>query len=111
MWQMGKLAIFTYFIFLCMIILIVPPCGDPAIVIWTSKVMSRTGFPFDPVCSGEITISNSHKILLCVRSPLYYLLLAITDGFYRIVPIVLATLFFGLQIDLARLNFYETAFL
>lgn len=111
MWQMGKLAIFTYFIFLCMIILIVPPYGDPAIVIWTSKVMSRTGFPFDPVCSGEITISNSHKILLCVRSPLYYLLLAITDGFYRIVPIVLATLFFGLQIDLARLNFYETAFL
>ena len=104
MWQMGKLAIFTYFIFLCMIILIVPPYGDPAIVIWTSKVMSRTGFPFDPVCSGEITISSSHKILLCVRSPLYYLLLAITDGFYRIVPIVLATLFFGLQIDLARLN-------
>jgi len=49
-------------------------------------------------------MSNSHEILLCVRSPLYYLLLAIADGLYKIVPLALATLFFGLQIVLARLN-------
>jgi len=105
MWQIYKLAILTYFILLCTIILIVPPYGDPAIVIWTSKVMSITGFSYDPVCSKNImSMSNSHEILLCVRSPLYYLLLAIADGFYKIIPLALATLFFGLQIILARLN-------
>jgi len=53
-WQIYKPAILTYFILLCMIILIVPPYGDPAIVIWTSKVMSITGFPYDPVSALRI---------------------------------------------------------
>ena len=105
MWRIDKLVIFLYFLLLCIIILIMPPYGDPAIVIWTSKVMSITGFSYDPVCSKNIMfMSSGHEILLCVRSPLYYLLLAIADEFYKIVPIALATLFFGLQIILARLN-------
>jgi len=104
MWQMDKLAILAYFILLCTVILITPPYGDPAIVIWTSKIMSITGFPYDPVCTGELLIQDYHKILLCVRSPLYYLLLAIADGFYKIIPIALTALFFGLQIILARHN-------
>jgi hypothetical protein len=56
MWQMDKLAILAYFILLCTVILITPPYGDPAIVIWTSKIMSITGFSYDPVCSGEYTV-------------------------------------------------------
>jgi len=104
MWQIDKLVIFLYFTLLPMVILIAPPYGDPAIVIWTSKIMSIAGFPYDPVCSGELLTPGSHKTLLCVRSPLYYLLLAIADGFYKIVPIALTILFFGLQVILARQN-------
>jgi len=102
---MDKLAILIYFILLCTIILMMPPYGDPAVVIWTSKVMSITGFSYDPVCSKNImSMSGSKSILLCVRSPLYYLLLAIANNSYKIVPIALTTLFFGLQIILARLS-------
>ena len=54
MWRMDKLAILTYLTLLCVIILIMPPYGDPAVVIWTSKVMSITGFSYDPVCSKNI---------------------------------------------------------
>jgi hypothetical protein len=63
------------------------------------------GLLYDPVCSKNImSMSGSKSILLCVRSPLYYLLLAIADNSYKIVPIALTTLFFGLQIILARLS-------
>jgi|GEM_PF-1428098 len=102
---MDKLAILTYLTLLCVIILIMPPYGDPAVVIWTSKVMSITGFSYDPVCSENVMfMSGGNDILLCVRSPLYYSLLAITEDFYKIIPVVLTTLFFSLQIILARLN-------
>ena len=94
---MDKLAILTYLTLLCVIILIMPPYGDPAVVIWTSKVMSMTGFPYDPVCSKS-------ELMLCVRSPLYYSLLAISDGFYKIIPIVLTGLFFTFQIILVSYN-------
>jgi len=78
-----------------------PPYGDPAVVIWTSKVMSKTGFPYDPVCSKNISRS---ELVLCVRSPLYYSLLAMSDGFYKIIPMILTGLFFIFQIILASYN-------
>jgi hypothetical protein len=79
----------------------IPPYGDPAVVIWTSKVMSETGFPYDPVCSKNISRS---ELVLCVRSPLYYSLLAMSDGFYKIIPMILTGLFFIFQIILASYN-------
>jgi hypothetical protein len=79
----------------------IPPYGDPAVVIWTSKVMSKTGFPYDPVCSKNISRS---ELVLCVRSPLYYSLLAMSDGFYKIIPMILTGLFFIFQIILASYN-------
>jgi len=91
------LTLLAYFVFLCLLILMMPPYGDPAVVIWTSKVMSVTGFPYDPVCSKS-------ELLLCVRSPLYYSLLAMSDGFYKIIPMILTGLFFIFQIILASYN-------
>jgi hypothetical protein len=91
------LTLLAYFVFLCLLILMIPPYGDPAVVIWTSKVMSKTGFPYDPVCSES-------ELLLCVRSPLYYSLLAMSDGFYKVIPMILTGLFFIFQIILASYN-------
>ena len=95
------LTLLVYFVFLCLLILMMPPYGDPAVVIWTSKVMSKTGFPYDPVCSKNISRS---ELVLCVRSPLYYSLLAMSDGFYKIIPMILTGLFFIFQIILASYN-------
>jgi len=95
------LTLLAYFVFLCLLILMIPPYGDPAVVIWTSKVMSKTGFPYDPVCSKNISRS---ELVLCVRSPLYYSLLAMSDGFYKVIPMILTGLFFIFQIILASYN-------
>lgn len=95
--------IIIYFILLCLLILITPPYGDPAVVLWTSKIMSKTGFPYDPVCSKNISDNVSGVDLrLCVRSPLYYLLLALSSEYYKIVLIILVGLYFILQVRLAR---------
>jgi len=95
------LTLLVYFVFLCLLILMMPPYGDPAVVIWTSKVMSVTGFPYDPVCPKNISRS---ELVLCVRSPLYYSLLAMSDGFYKVIPMILTGLFFIFQIILASYN-------
>ena len=95
------LTLLAYFVFLCLLILMIPPYGDPAVVIWISKVMSKTGFPYDPVCSKNISRS---ELVLCVRSPLYYSLLAMSDGFYKVIPMILTGLFFIFQIILASYN-------
>jgi len=99
--QKNVLPLLAYFVFLCLLILMVPPYGDPAVVLWTSKVMSMTGFPYDPVCSKNI---SGYELVLCVRSPLYYSLLAMSDGFYKIIPMILTGLFFIFQIILASYN-------
>ncbi len=59
-----------------------PLYGDPAAVFWTAKVMKITGFPYDPICT-----KNANE--LCVRSPLYYYLLALTDKYYKVMLIAL----------------------
>jgi hypothetical protein len=99
--QKNMLPLLAYFVFLCLLILMMPPYGDPAVVIWTSKVMSVTGFPYDPFCSKNISRS---ELVLCVRSPLYYSLLAMSDGFYKVIPMILTGLFFIFQIILASYN-------
>jgi len=100
--RIDKIAILVYVLILSLVILMMPPYGDPAIVIWTSKVMFITGFPYDPVCSKNISIG--YEMLLCVRTPLYYLLIAVANEFYKIVPMILAFIFVVLQVILARLN-------
>lgn len=105
--DVNKGAILAYILLLSVITLIIPAYGDPAIVIWTSRIMSVTGFPYDPVCSKNIAHTvNNHKEAssLCVRAPLYYSLLALADGSYRVVPLALTLLFLALQIVLASLN-------
>ena len=59
--------------------------------------MSITGFAYDPVCTKNMNV-------LCVRSPLYYMLLATTGIFYKIIPIILFIIFLTLQYIFARLN-------
>lgn len=112
MWRNVKPTIIVYFFFLCLLILITPPYGDPAVVLWTSKVMARTGFPYDPVASIHI---SKVGLQLCVRSPLYYSLLAISNEYYKIVLIVLVGIYFILQNKLAHsigisLNVYSLMF-
>jgi hypothetical protein len=99
--QKNILIIFAYYLFICLLIYITPPYGDPGNVLFTSKVMLRTGFPYDPVCSGKI---SELEMVLCTRSPLYYSLLALAGDFYKIIPMILTGLYFIFQIILARLN-------
>ena len=61
--------------------------------------MSRTGFPYDPVCSEKI---NEVGFQLCVRSPLYYSLLAFSNEYYKIVLIILVGVYLILQNKLAH---------
>jgi hypothetical protein len=97
----NMLIIFGYYLFICILIYITPPYGDPAAVLFTSKVMSKTGFPYDPVCSRKI---SELELLLCVRSPIYYLLLALAGDFYKTIPMIMTGLYLTFQIILARLN-------
>lgn len=102
---MSKLAIIIYLILVYTIIFMMPPYGDPAIVIWTSKVMSITGFSYDPVCTEDArNILGGQELLLCVRSPLYYFLLALSGEYYKLVPAFLVVTFFILQFFFLRLN-------
>jgi len=95
--NVNKSGVLIYSTLLIFIILMVPLYGDPAIVVWTSKIMSITGFAYDPVCTKNMNV-------LCVRSPLYYMLLATTGIFYKIIPIILFIIFLTLQYIFARLN-------
>ena len=97
-WKNMLIIIVGYYLFICILIYITPPYGDPGAVLFTSKVMSNTGFPYDPVCSGKI---SELELVLCVRSPLYYLLLALAGDFYKIIPMIMTGLYLTFQIILA----------
>ena len=102
---MSKLAVIVYSFLMYAIIFMMPPYGDPAIVIWTSKVMSITGFSYDPVCTKNVmNILGSQQLVLCVRAPLYYFLLSLSSEYYKLVPAILVATFIILQIFLLRLN-------
>ncbi|MEM2731809.1 MAG: hypothetical protein QXK19_07245 [Nitrososphaerota archaeon] len=101
MWGKANLTIIVYFISLCLLILITPPYGDPAVVLWTSKIMSITGFPYDPICSISKTV-NGVNLQFCVRSPLYYMLLGFSGDYYKIFLIILVGLYFILQTSLTH---------
>ncbi|MEM3014973.1 MAG: hypothetical protein QXN91_04825 [Nitrososphaerota archaeon] len=85
-----SLIVAAYVVATVVLIFITPLYGDPAVVYWTGKVMRSTGFAYDPACS-----KNVHQ--LCVRAPLYYSLLAISQQYYRIVTAVLFIIFIYLQ--------------
>ena len=98
-----NLTIIVYFISLCLLILITPPYGDPAVVLWTSKIMSITGFPYDPVCSRNISKTADRVDLeFCVRSPLYYMLLGFSGEYYKIFLIILVGVYLIIQISLTH---------
>ena len=95
-WRMVyKYAFLLYVFSLVGLILVSPLYGDPAVVFWTAKVMKITGFPYDPVCSKNVQA-------LCVRSPLYYFLLALADNYYRVMLATLLLAFLFFQIRIAR---------
>ena len=93
----------TYIVIFCLLVLLIPLYGDPAVVFWTSKVMSLTGFPYDPVCSKNVMHAfGSSELILCVRAPLYYLLLGFFGDYYKILLISLFLTYSFLQALLAR---------
>ena len=99
----NNFLLITYITILCFLILLIPLYGDPAVVFWTSKVMLLTGFPYDPVCSEKITHTvGSSELILCVRAPLYYLLLGFFGDYYKIFLILLFLTYLFLQALLAR---------
>lgn len=88
-------TLFTYIISVIFLIFVSPLYGDPAVVYWTSKVMRKTGFAYDPVCTKD-------SMSLCVRAPLYYFLLAITGNYYKVILACLLIIFIFLQVHMIR---------
>jgi hypothetical protein len=100
-----NLGVLIYAGLMLLMIFIMPLYGDPAIVVWSSKITAKTGFAYDPVCSRNITVAQKMMTTeLCVRSPLYYMLLAVAGTFYKVIPALLLITFITLQYYLARLN-------
>jgi hypothetical protein len=100
-----NLGVLIYAGLIFLMIFMMPLYGDPAIVVWSSKITSKTGFAYDPVCSRTITVAQKMMTTeLCVRSPLYYMLLAVAGTFYKVIPALLFITFITLQYYLARLN-------
>jgi hypothetical protein len=100
-----NLGVLIYAGLMLLMIFIMPLYGDPAIVVWSSKITAKTGFAYDPVCSRNITVAQKMMTTeLCVRSPLYYMLLAVAGTFYKVIPALLFITFITLQYYLARLN-------
>ena len=93
----------TYITIFCFLVLLIPLYGDPAVVFWTSKVMLLTGFPYDPVCSKNVMHAiGSSELILCVRAPLYYLLLGFFGDYYKFFLISLFSIYSFFQALLAR---------
>lgn len=87
----SSFIVVTYVVATIILVFITPLYGDPAVVYWTGKVMRSMGFAYDPVCTRNI----GH---LCVRAPLYYSLLAVSQQYYRIVAAFLFIIFIYLQL-------------
>jgi len=97
------LFLIIYVVAFCLLTSLIPLYGDPAVVFWTSRVMSLTGFPYDPVCSESVMDAlGSSELVLCVRAPLYYLLLGFLGEHYKILLISLFLTYSLLQALLAR---------
>lgn len=89
------LKLIVYVIAILFLVFTPPLYGHPAIVYWAGKVMRKTGFAYDPVCTDDISS-------LCVRAPLYYSFLAISENYFKITLAILFIIFVVVQIRLVK---------